>query len=133
VFDRQGKKVEVTGKSAREQDRKEKKKRFITRVRIRRLGEARPGAGVRLKIMTVFDDGSKKIGHWDGQGRWIEFTYTGKSRVKYAQVDPDRIFLIDRDLSNNSYTAKTKAAGAMRWSSRLLFWVQNLLQFASAL
>ncbi len=133
VFDRQGKKIEVSGKNARELDKKEKQKRFITRVRIRRLGEARPGPGVTLKVITVFEDGSKQVEHWDGQDRWVEFTYTGKSKVKYAQVDPDRIFLIDCDLSNNSYIAKADSAGTMRWSSRLLFWMQNLLQFASAL
>ncbi len=133
VFDRQGKKVETTVKSARAQDQKEKKKRFLTRVRVRRLGEARPGTGIALKVLTVFADGSRKVEHWDGRERWIEFTYEGPSKVRYAQVDPGTVFLVDRDLSNNSYVVEAKTAGTMRWSGRLLFWVQNLLQYASAL
>ncbi len=133
VFDRQGKMVETTVKIARELDGKEKKKRYITRVRVRRLGEARPGPGVMLKILTVFDNGARKIENWDGQGRWTEYSYEGPSKVKYARIDPDSVFLIDRDLSNNSCVARAKTAGAMRWSSKLLFWMQNLLQFASAL
>ena len=133
IFDRQGKKVETTSKIAADQDRKEKKKRFLTRVRVRRLGEARPGDGVKLKVLTVFEDGTRKSESWDGQGRWIEFTYEGPSKVRYAQVDPDTVFLVDRNLSNNSYVAVTKTAGAIRWSGKLLFWMQNLLQFASAL
>jgi aminopeptidase N len=132
VFDREGKKVEVTRKQARDQERRDKKPVYVTRVRVRRLGEARPGPGVRLKVLTVFADGARKIEHWDGQERWIEFTYTGGSKVKYAQVDPDAVFLIDRDLSNNSYVAKARPAAALRWSGKLLFWLQNLLQFAAS-
>ena len=82
--------------------------------------------------MTVFEDGSQKINYWDGQGSWAEFSYTGPSKVKYAQIDPDNVFLIDRDLSNNSYIVKAKMAGALRWTGKLLFWIQNLLQFVSA-
>ncbi len=83
--------------------------------------------------MTVFEDGTRKIEHWDGQDRWAEFGYEGASKVKYAQIDPDTVFLIDRDLSNNSYVVRARSAGALRWSSKLLFWIQNLLQFVSAL
>jgi hypothetical protein len=133
VFDRQGRKIEITSAEARAADKKIKKPRYLSLVRVRRLGEARTGPGVPLKIKTVFADGSQKINYWDGQGRWVEFSFTGSSKVKYAQVDPDNIFLIDRDLSNNSYVVKANSAGAMRWSSKLLFWIQNLLQFISAL
>ncbi len=133
VFERQGKKVEVTGKAAREQDRKTRAKRYVTRVRVVRLGDARPGPGVFLKVLAVFADGSRRSERWDGQGRWIDFVYEGPSRIRYAQVDPDAVFLVDRDLSNNSCVAKARSAGPLRWSARLLFWVQNLLQFAGSL
>jgi hypothetical protein len=133
IFDRQGRKTEVTAAEARVLDGKEKKKRFNTLVRVVRPGEARPGPGVTLKVLTVFEDGTRKIEHWDGQGRWAEFSYTGPSPVAYAQIDPDNIFLIDRDLTNNSYVVKASSAGALRWSGKLLFWMQNLLLFISAL
>lgn len=133
VFERQGKKVETTSQAARQQDRKSSKKRYATCVRVERLGEARPGGGVRLKVLTVFENGERKVESWDGLGRWVEFTYEGPSRVKFAQVDPERVFLVDSDLSNNSRLAKADPAGALRWSARLLFWTQNLLQFAAAL
>ena len=133
IFDRQGKKIEITARAARELDRKIKKPLYQSLVRVRRLGEARPGAGVRLKIKTVFADGSQKIDYWDGQGRWAQFSFQGASRIRYAQVDPDNVYLIDRDLTNNSYTVKPNMAGALRWTGKLLFWLQNLLQFVSAL
>ncbi len=133
VFARQGKKAETTASEARRLDRKNEKKRYLTRVRVERLGEARPGPGVRLKVLVVFADGRRRVEPWDGQGRWIDFTYEGPSKIRFAQVDPERVFLVDRDLSNNSLAAKAKPAGALRWSAKLLFWTQNLLQFASAL
>jgi hypothetical protein len=133
VFERQGREVEVSARKARQQDRKEKKKTYVTRVRVRRLGEARPGGDVALKVLTVFENGARRIENWDGRGRWIEFVYEGPDKVRYAQVDPETIFLIDRDLSNNSYVARGRSAGALRGSGKLLFWMQNLLQYAAAL
>jgi hypothetical protein len=129
IFDSQGKRSEVTVQAARDLDQKNKKPLYRSLVRIRRLGEARPGPGVMLKIVTAFEDGSKKTNYWDGQGSWSEFAFIGPSKVKYAQVDPDNIFLIDRDLSNNSFIVKANMAGTMRWTGKLLFWIQNLLQF----
>jgi hypothetical protein len=47
VFERQGRKVEVTARNAREQDRKRKKKTYMTRVRVRRLAlRLRAGHGL---------------------------------------------------------------------------------------
>ncbi|MEI6614007.1 MAG: M1 family metallopeptidase, partial [Chrysiogenales bacterium] len=133
VFDRQGKKSEVTARAARDLDQKNKKPVYRSLVRIRRLGEARTGPGVQLKIKTVFENGSQKINYWDGQDSWAEFSFEGASKVKFAQIDPDNVFLIDRDLSNNSFIVKAKMSGTMRWAGKLLFWIQNLLQFASTL
>jgi hypothetical protein len=133
VFDGAGGKNEVTTKAARALDKKNKHPRYQSLVRVRRLGEARPGPGIKLKIITAFEDGSKEISYWNGQDSWAEFSFEGNSKVKYAQIDPDNVFLIDRDLSNNSYTVKAHMAGALRWSGKLLFWIQNLLQFVSAL
>jgi hypothetical protein len=133
IFDNQGKKSEITAKAARALDKKIKKPRYQSLVRVRRLGEARPGPGVQLKIKTAFEDGSQKISYWDGQGSWAEFSFTGASKVRYAQIDPDNVFLIDRDLGNNSYTVKSNMAGTVRWTGKLLFWLQNLLQFVSTL
>ena len=132
IFDGQGKKSEITARAARELDEKNKKPVFRSLVRIRRLGDARPGPGVKLKIITAFEDGSIKTNYWDGQDRWTEFSFTGDSRVKYAHIDPDNVFLIDRDLSNNSFIVKANMAGTMRWTGKLLFWIQNLLQFAAS-
>ena len=133
MFDGKDKKSEVTSRAARDLDRKNKKTIYRSLVRIRRLGDARPGPGVKLKIITAFEDGSQKINYWDGQGNWTEFSFEGASKIKYAQIDPDNVFLIDRDLSNNSFVVKANMGGTLRWTGKLLFWIQNLLQFAGTL
>jgi hypothetical protein len=133
VFDEKGKKTEITARAARDRDRKIKKPAFRSLVRVRRLGAARPGPGVLLKIVTAFEDGSQKTAYWDGQASWVEFRFSGASKVRSACIDPDNVFLVDRDLSNNSYVVKAKMTGTLRWSGKLLFWIQNLLQFVSAL
>lgn len=133
VFDVKGKKSEITSRAARDLDRLNRKPAYRSLVRIRRLGDARPGPGVQLKIVTAFEDGSQKISYWDGQGSWTEFSFEGPSKITHARIDPDNVFLVDRDLSNNSFIVKAKMAGAMRWSGKLLFWLQNLLLFSGAL
>jgi len=133
VFDGKDRKNEVTSRTARDLDKKNKKTVYRSLVRIQRLGDARPGPGVKLKIITAFEDGSQKVNYWDGQDSWTEFSFAGASKIAYARLDPDNVFLIDRDLSNNSYIVKAKTAGTLRWTGKLLFWIQNLLQFASAL
>jgi hypothetical protein len=133
VFDENGKRTEITRRAARDLDRKIKKPSYLSLVRVRRLGEARPGPGVQLKIVTDFEDGTRKTSTWDGQGRWAEFSFSGPSKVKAVCIDPDNVFLIDRDLSNNSFIVKARMAGTMRWTTKLLFWIQNLLLFAGSL
>ncbi|HSQ36037.1 MAG TPA: M1 family aminopeptidase, partial [Candidatus Binatia bacterium] len=133
VFDVKGRKTEITTRAARGLDSKDKKPVYHSLVRVRRLGEARPGPGIQLKVVVAFEDGSKKITYWDGQGSWTEFSFEGASKITYACIDPDNVFLVDRDLSNNSVIVKAKMAGTMRWTSKLMFWIQNLLLFASAL
>jgi hypothetical protein len=124
---------EVTAKEARATDRKNEKTIYRSRVRVRRLGEARPGPGVRLKVVSTFEDGSQKVNYWDGQGSWTEFNFEGTSKIASARIDPDQVFLVDRDLSNNSFIVKAQPAGTLRWTGKLLFWIQNLLLFASSL
>ena len=50
------------------------------------------------------------------------------SRARYAQVDPDRVLLLDANFTNNSMTLAPKAAPAARkWSLAWLIWLQDHL------
>ena len=49
-------------------------------------------------------------------------------RARSAEVDPDRVLLLDANLTNNSMTLAPKAAPAARkWSLAWLVWLQDHL------
>jgi len=131
IFDKNGKKEEITTKKAKEIDKKIKTPKYLTIVKVRRFGEAKLGGDVKLKIKIVFEDGTEEIKYWDGKARWTEFRFIKNCKAKYAQIDPENIFLIDSNITNNSLKLKPDQRGALRWTNKLLFWVQNFLQFIS--
>jgi len=136
VFDVDGRKEEVKqkdidkGKKAG-RGKKEGQKTYVTDVTIRRFGEAVLGGEARVKLRVVFEDGSEEVRYWDGRDRWESFRFEKRAKAKTAELDPDLIWLIDSNLSNNSLKAKAGRGGVIRLTSRLLFWVQNYLSALS--
>jgi hypothetical protein len=50
------------------------------------------------------------------------------TRASFAQVDPNRVLLLDVNYTNNSATLKPKArAAARKWSLAWLVWLQDHL------
>ncbi len=138
VFDVDGKKEEIKEDDidkARKQgkDAEARPKTYLTDVTVQRLGEARLGGEARVRLRVVFEDGSEETAEWDGQDRWTKFRFETTSRGKAAQVDPELVWLIDSNVSNNSLKAKPARGGVLRLSSRLLFWLQNALLYIGAL
>lgn len=128
IFGRDGQKREVTFKQAEAADRSHAEKTYLSIVKARRFGEARIGGDVMLRIEVVFEDGRREERYWDGQARWTEFRFSGSSKIKFARVDPEEIFLIDVNLTNNSKKLESDGRGARRVGSKILFYLQNLLQ-----
>jgi hypothetical protein len=49
-------------------------------------------------------------------------------RAAFAQVDPDRVLLLDVRYTNNSFTLEPQSARAARkWSLAWLIWLQDHL------
>jgi len=44
-------------------------------------------------------------------------------------VDPDEKILLDLDRTNNGRRTEGDPRAAARWTSRSVFWVQNLIDF----
>ncbi|MFP4082608.1 MAG: M1 family metallopeptidase [Candidatus Aminicenantes bacterium] len=136
IFDSGKKKVEFTKQKIRKMEEKQKsddeEKQYITEVRLRRYGEAKLGGNVPVKLKVVFEDGSQEVRHWRGQKRWKKYTFIKTAKARYAQIDPENIWLIDSNLSNNSLKRKSSRKGILKLTSKLLFWVQNYLQFLAA-
>lgn len=90
----------------------------------RRLGEGVFPVDVRV----VFEDGGEQRWHWDGRDRWKLFDTERPVRAAYAQVDPERVLLLDVNTTNNSASLKPQARSAARkWSLAWLLWMQDHL------
>jgi hypothetical protein len=95
-----------------------------TVVIVRRLGEAVFPVDVRLTL----DSGEQIREPWDGRDRWRAITYEGTSRVIAAEVDPDRVLLLDINRTNNSWSAAPAGREAGRkWMLKWIVWLQDAL------
>jgi hypothetical protein len=97
---------------------------YRTTVVVRRFGEA----FFPVDVLTKFENGEEAREKWDGRDRWRVYTYDRPSRATSAEVDPDRVLLLDVNYTNNSRTLAPRAdmAGA-KWSLAWMVWFQDLL------
>ena len=104
---------------------------FRTSVIVRRYGEAL----FPVDVVSTFRDGERVTEHWDGRERWKEYVYEKPSAVLTAQVDPDRVLLLDVNYTNNSRTLEPRGgAAATKWSLTWMVWLQDhLLSWVSLL
>jgi aminopeptidase N len=93
-------------------------------VVVRRYGEA----VFPIDVLVVFDNGEQVTERWDGQDRWKLYEYERPSEVASAQVDPNRVLLLDANYTNNSKTRHSRAGRASaRWSAAWMVWLENCL------
>ena len=99
--------------------------RFHTTVVARRYEDGVFPVDVRV----VFENGEEARWRWEGAERWKLFEVDRPVRAAYAQVDPDRVLLLDRNYTNNSarLTADAAASAARKWSLTWLVWLQDHL------
>lgn len=98
--------------------------RFRTELIVRRYG-----SGVfPVDVVVTLEDGERLTERWNGRDPWKHYTYLRTTRARQAQVDPERVLLLDVNVTNNSQalTSKTGAA-ATKWSLKWLVWLQDLL------
>ena len=97
---------------------------YRTTVVVRRLGDAILPVDVRV----VFENGEDARWRWDGRETWKTFQVDRPVRAASAQVDPERVLLLDVNYTNNSRSLNPKApAAARKWSLTWLIWLQDHL------
>jgi hypothetical protein len=135
VFDKDGKKDEMTPRKIEELKKKKdaSKKIYLSRVKVRRFGEAKVGPGFPVILEVVFEDGSRETRTWDGQARWETFYFQKPAKAASARIDPENRWLLDSNLANNSIKAKASRSGVWRMTSLILFWTQNVLHVLGGL
>jgi hypothetical protein len=84
-----------------------------------------------VEVEVKFDNGEKVREHWDGQSRWIRFSYIKKAKVASAEIDPDHTVQLDRNLFNDSYVVEANGKPTYKLSTYWLFVTQLLSQVLS--
>jgi hypothetical protein len=98
-------------------------KLFRTTVVARRLGTGQ----LPVDVLVTFSDGHQERERWDGRARWQTFTYDRPARAVSAQIDPERVLLLDTNFTNNSRTLEpARDRAATKWSLRWMVWLQDL-------
>ena len=85
--------------------------------------------GRGVVVGTTFAGGEAIRDAWDGRGEEKTFEYRSRSRAISAEVDPDRVLLLDVDRSNNGRTLDLEPArtAALRWTARWMIWLEGAL------
>jgi len=97
---------------------------YRTALVVRRYGEAI----FPVDVLVIFAGGERVTEHWDGKDRWKAYTYDRPGKVVSAQVDPNRVLLLDVDYTNNSKTLEPRgAAASAKWSMAWMVWLQDCL------
>jgi hypothetical protein len=134
VFDEAGKRLTVAREDAekrdREADKKDSKRKKLYESTVKVFREQDGVMPVELEVH--FKDGSVEKRTWDGRYRWAKFEFLKPSEVDWVEIDPARKYRIDVNWTNNSWQSKPQPELTAAWSSRILFWMQNLLLMMSA-
>ncbi len=103
--------------------------RFRSRVVAQQEGWVRLPAVVRV----TFDDGTTKDEAFPPSEVRAEWIYEGPYQVQSAEIDPERLYPIDRDRLNNRRTVEPVDGQGIEAAGSVLFWLQNWLHTLGAL
>jgi hypothetical protein len=105
------------------EDTVEEKTIYKNKVVIAREGEVT----FPVEILIKLQGGEEIWENWDGKDRYIVYEYESENKVISAEVDPERKIWLDVNFLNNGKTAEINKAATVKYTSRWLFWMQNLL------
>jgi hypothetical protein len=98
--------------------------RMRTSLLVRRHGEAI----FPVDIGVTFEGGERVIERWDGRDRWKLYEYDREAPAVSAEIDPERVLLLDVNFTNNSVTRAPRGPeAATRWSLKWMVWLQDAL------
>ena len=95
---------------------------YASTVVVRRQGEMVMPVDVAVKFVGK----AVERFHWDGWDPWRKYAFTRLERLEWAEVDPDKIHILDVNWLNNVRRVDGDRRVATKWTARWLFWLQNL-------
>ena len=87
----------------------------------------RLGDGIFKNSIALYTENDTLYKKWDGKERWKILKFKTDDKVVSAEIDPERINLLDINFANNSYTVDKKYWASLSLAARWFFWVQNAL------
>jgi hypothetical protein len=100
-----------------------------SRVTVVRSGDV----AMPVDVVLRFEGGAEHRAKWDGEARWKRYRVASGPRLIEAIVDPDEKLLLDNDRTNNGRRTTADPRAASRWTSRAVFWIQNMIDFMTVL
>jgi hypothetical protein len=86
-----------------------------------------------VEVVLRFEGGREHRARWDGEARWKRYRVESGPRLIEATVDPGEKILLDVDRTNNGRRTADDPRAASRWTSRAVFWIQNMIDFMTVL
>jgi hypothetical protein len=85
-----------------------------------------------VDVLVTFSNGEQAREKWDGRARWAVFTFDRPVKAVSAQVDPERVLLLDVNYTNNSRLVEPASdAASTKWTLRWMVWLQDLFMSCS--
>ncbi|GAB3896401.1 M1 family metallopeptidase [Larkinella knui] len=98
---------------------------YRSAVTVYRKGDAQ----LPVEVLVHFENGREQLLHWDGKAPSHTFTVTQATRADWAKIDPQQKIYIDTNLNNNSFTVRPPGSPSAKYAAKLMFWVQNWMQW----
>jgi len=99
------------------------KSHYKSEVVVYRMGEVK----LLVEVLIHFENGKEILEKWNGQARTAEFKYEGQSKVVWAKVDPENKIPLDVNLVNNSLTTEPESGVFVKYATKFLFWMENVM------
>jgi hypothetical protein len=126
AFDGKGGRTTTTTADARVREENDSNLPWESLVLVQRKGEV----VFPVEVALYYAGGRVDRRTWDGRDRWLKIRTTTREKLEWAEVDPDRKVLLDVDYLNNARRVDSDSRVSTRWSSRVMFWIQNVLATA---
>lgn len=84
-----------------------------------------------VDVLIKFDNGESLGELWDGRDRWVRYTYEKKAKLLSAEIDPEHMVRLDKDVFNNSYVARSDDRASKKITRYWMVLVQFLAQLAA--
>jgi len=86
------------------------------------------GVILPVDVRFTFENGEVINTLWCGEERSKTFIFKRNSKLVTVEIDPEMKLYLDLNLNNNSLTSKAKITPALKIASKVMYWVNNMVQ-----